>query len=153
MTIVLIVVYTLALTFILLYSMAQLSLVIHYVNYHREQKRTQAKPLPVPADKDLPFVTVQLPIFNELYVVERLIDNIAQFDYPRDKLEIFDFVKVFLFDVDGPVAIEKDSGPLRRQLIAHDRQLASSRGVAIKDCCRCSLKVSSTATTSATITC
>ena len=88
MTILLVVVYTLALTFILLYSMAQLSLVIHYVSYHREQKRTRTKPLPVTADKDLPFVTVQLPIFNELYVVERLIDNIAQFDYPRDKFEI-----------------------------------------------------------------
>ena len=35
-----------------------------------------------------PFVTVQLPIYNELYVVERLIDNITRFDYPRDRFEI-----------------------------------------------------------------
>lgn len=33
-------------------------------------------------------VTVQLPIYNELYVVERLIDVICQLDYPTDKLEI-----------------------------------------------------------------
>jgi cellulose synthase/poly-beta-1,6-N-acetylglucosamine synthase-like glycosyltransferase len=35
-----------------------------------------------------PFVTVQLPIYNEMYVVERLIDCIAAFDYPRDRFEI-----------------------------------------------------------------
>jgi len=37
---------------------------------------------------DVPFVTIQLPIFNELYVTERLIDNITKFDYPKDKYEI-----------------------------------------------------------------
>lgn len=35
-----------------------------------------------------PFVTIQLPIFNEMYVVERLIDNIAQLTYPKDRFEI-----------------------------------------------------------------
>jgi cellulose synthase/poly-beta-1,6-N-acetylglucosamine synthase-like glycosyltransferase len=35
-----------------------------------------------------PFVTIQLPIYNEMYVVERLIDCIAAFDYPRDRFEI-----------------------------------------------------------------
>jgi len=35
-----------------------------------------------------PFVTIQLPIYNELYVVERLIDNITAIDYPKDKFEI-----------------------------------------------------------------
>lgn len=38
--------------------------------------------------EDLPHVTVQLPIFNELYVVERLLDAIAQLNYPSHKLEI-----------------------------------------------------------------
>ncbi|MGB3789375.1 MAG: glycosyltransferase [Phormidesmis sp.] len=42
-----------------------------------------------PFDRNsLPVVTVQLPIFNELYVVERLLDAIAQLDYPLDRLEI-----------------------------------------------------------------
>ncbi len=36
----------------------------------------------------LPLVTVQLPVFNERYVVERLIDAVCQFDYPRDRLEV-----------------------------------------------------------------
>lgn len=35
-----------------------------------------------------PFVTIQLPIFNELYVVERLIDNITKLNYPKERFEI-----------------------------------------------------------------
>ncbi|MBE0643752.1 MAG: glycosyltransferase [Bacteroidetes bacterium] len=37
---------------------------------------------------DLPMVTVQLPVYNELYVVERLIDAVCAIDYPKEKLEI-----------------------------------------------------------------
>jgi len=33
-------------------------------------------------------VTIQLPLYNELYVVERLIDNVCAIDYPKDKMEI-----------------------------------------------------------------
>jgi len=36
----------------------------------------------------LPRVTVQLPIYNEMYVADRLIDSVCQLDYPRDLLEI-----------------------------------------------------------------
>lgn len=39
-------------------------------------------------DDDLPIVTVQLPLFNEMYVCERLIEAVADFDYPRNKLDI-----------------------------------------------------------------
>jgi cellulose synthase/poly-beta-1,6-N-acetylglucosamine synthase-like glycosyltransferase len=38
--------------------------------------------------RDWPRVTIQLPIFNERYVVERLIQSVCQFDYPRELLEI-----------------------------------------------------------------
>ncbi len=42
-----------------------------------------------PTEPDVwPMVTVQLPLFNELYVVERLIDAVADLDYPRKLLEI-----------------------------------------------------------------
>jgi len=46
--------------------------------------------LPTPKGKlaTLPRVTVQLPIFNELYVVERLIDSVCRIDYPRDLFEV-----------------------------------------------------------------
>jgi cellulose synthase/poly-beta-1,6-N-acetylglucosamine synthase-like glycosyltransferase len=46
--------------------------------------------LPSPREKftEPPRVTIQLPIFNEMYVVERLIDAVAGIEYPRDRLEI-----------------------------------------------------------------
>jgi cellulose synthase/poly-beta-1,6-N-acetylglucosamine synthase-like glycosyltransferase len=46
--------------------------------------------LPVPRGRfaALPRVTVQLPVFNEMYVVERLIGAVCRLDYPRDLLEI-----------------------------------------------------------------
>ena len=40
------------------------------------------------AEDELPFVTVQLPLFNEMYVVERLVKAVTQIDYPRARLEI-----------------------------------------------------------------
>jgi cellulose synthase/poly-beta-1,6-N-acetylglucosamine synthase-like glycosyltransferase len=36
----------------------------------------------------LPRVTIQLPIFNEMYVCERLVEAVCNIDYPRDRLEI-----------------------------------------------------------------
>ncbi len=83
MEIVLIIIYGLALSFIFLYSIVQINLVI---NYLRNNKKKRAYGV-IDEDK-LPFVTVQLPLYNELYVVERLIDSIAKFDYPKDKFEI-----------------------------------------------------------------
>jgi cellulose synthase/poly-beta-1,6-N-acetylglucosamine synthase-like glycosyltransferase len=47
-----------------------------------------ADPVPKGRFETLPVVTVQLPLFNEMYVAERLLDAIALFDYPHDKLEI-----------------------------------------------------------------
>jgi cellulose synthase/poly-beta-1,6-N-acetylglucosamine synthase-like glycosyltransferase len=40
------------------------------------------------AEAELPHITVQLPLFNELYVVERLVKAVTEIDYPHDKLEI-----------------------------------------------------------------
>lgn len=39
-------------------------------------------------EEDLPHVTVQLPLFNERYVVDRLIEAVCKLDYPRDRLQI-----------------------------------------------------------------
>jgi cellulose synthase/poly-beta-1,6-N-acetylglucosamine synthase-like glycosyltransferase len=38
--------------------------------------------------RELPAVTVQLPFYNEMYVVKRVIDAVCAFDYPRDRFEI-----------------------------------------------------------------
>ncbi len=40
------------------------------------------------SEANLPVITVQLPLFNEMYVVERLVKAITEIDYPREKLEI-----------------------------------------------------------------
>ena len=40
------------------------------------------------AEDELPRITVQLPLFNEMYVVERLLKSVTEIDYPRDRLEI-----------------------------------------------------------------
>src|SRR5262249_36164870 len=40
------------------------------------------------SEADLPHITVQLPLFNEMYVVERLVKAVTEIDYPREKLEI-----------------------------------------------------------------
>ncbi|MBA2528195.1 MAG: glycosyltransferase [Pyrinomonadaceae bacterium] len=40
------------------------------------------------AEEDLPHITLQLPLFNEMYVVERLVKAVTEIDYPRERLEI-----------------------------------------------------------------
>jgi len=88
-------IYTTALLYITIYCVMQFNLLFHYKKGKRKADADQAAfdALPQPATpvtelKEYPFVTVQLPIFNEMYVVERLIDNIIQFDYPRDRFEV-----------------------------------------------------------------
>jgi cellulose synthase/poly-beta-1,6-N-acetylglucosamine synthase-like glycosyltransferase len=44
--------------------------------------------VPAIAPDDLPRVTIQLPVYNEFYVVDRLIDGCCALDYPRDRLQI-----------------------------------------------------------------
>ena len=77
-------IYGLALSFVLMYSVAQIHLVFLYLT-----KRKTKKKLPINLrENDWPSVTIQLPLYNELYVTKRLIENIALLDYPQDKLEI-----------------------------------------------------------------
>ena len=78
--------YTGALSFIFLYSLSQLNLVYIY----RKAKKNKKIPSSaiISEDYEYPQVTIQLPVYNELYVVERLIDATAKFEWPADKLEI-----------------------------------------------------------------
>ncbi len=50
-------------------------------------RKSGADPVAPPLDT-LPLVSVQVPIFNELYVAERLIDTIARFEWDPTRLEI-----------------------------------------------------------------
>jgi cellulose synthase/poly-beta-1,6-N-acetylglucosamine synthase-like glycosyltransferase len=59
--------------------------ILVYLYYKHRKKRTTDPPGHF---SDLPRVTVQLPIFNERFVVERLLDAICRMNYPPDKLDI-----------------------------------------------------------------
>ncbi len=74
--------YSLSLLYIFLFSIGQLHLTWIYL------KAKERKPAITPEFINFPTVTVQLPVYNEKYVVERLLDAISQFDYPKEKLEI-----------------------------------------------------------------
>lgn len=52
--------------------------------------KNQGKLQPIPSVTEInpPLVTVQLPVYNEWYVAERLLDACAELDYPRDRIEI-----------------------------------------------------------------
>ena len=54
--------------------------------YHKKYKSVQPKPKTDFEYNDI--VTVQLPLYNEYYVVERLINAVCEMEYPKDKLEI-----------------------------------------------------------------
>lgn len=59
----------------------------YYVVY-LYMKHKHEVPEPLGRFDELPVVTIQLPIFNEMYVVDRLVDSVAAIEYPREKLEI-----------------------------------------------------------------
>jgi cellulose synthase/poly-beta-1,6-N-acetylglucosamine synthase-like glycosyltransferase len=79
-------VYSIALLFIFMYALAQLNLLFNYLNARKHPKN--APLFDLSKDEQTPYVTIQLPVYNELYVMERLLDNIAAMDYPKEKLEI-----------------------------------------------------------------
>lgn len=86
MDVAIIILYTFALFLVFLYSLAQLGLLINYIR----SKRNPGSSVKFNFSKaeEIPYVTIQLPIYNEMYVVERLLENIAGIEYPTDKLEI-----------------------------------------------------------------
>lgn len=87
MEVIVIILYLVPTLILFSYSCAQLSLVWNYW----QKKRTENGNPPsniTPLSFEFPLVTVQLPIYNELYVVERLIDAVCLFEYPKNRLEI-----------------------------------------------------------------
>jgi cellulose synthase/poly-beta-1,6-N-acetylglucosamine synthase-like glycosyltransferase len=83
---IIIVVYTISLLLIFMYAIAQLNLLFNYLASKRKKDNQELFDFSNP--DEIPFVTIQLPVYNEMYVMERLLDNIAKIDYPHDKLEI-----------------------------------------------------------------
>lgn len=74
--------YTTALLLIFLFSLGQLHLTWYY------KKKRKPRVLPTLDDINVPRVTIQLPVYNERYVVERLINSVVQFNYPIEQMEV-----------------------------------------------------------------
>src|SRR5246127_1061188 len=90
--------YFIVLTLLAGYGMHRYIMVYRY--YKHQKNRTTE---PAAHFEELPRITVQLPIFNEQYVVERLLDAICKLKYPREKLDI----QVLDDSTDGTVAVAR----------------------------------------------
>lgn len=83
---IIITIYTICLLLIFMYALAQLNLLFNYLKYRN--KLDDSPKFDFNNPEEIPFVTIQLPVYNELYVMKRLLKNIAKIDYPIEKLEI-----------------------------------------------------------------
>ncbi len=74
--------YFFVLVILAVFGVHRYVMVYLYFRYRNER----ARPRPLPAR--LPHVTVQLPLYNEMYVAERLLDSVCRIRYPKELLEI-----------------------------------------------------------------
>ena len=112
------VIYGVMLCFISIFVAFQLVHWMHYKRYNK--KELVVKPLP----ESLPLVTIQLPVYNEKYVIERLIRSVCEIDYPKDKLEIqvlddsndetTDIINNCIASLDGDIDIKNVRRPVRK---------------------------------------
>ncbi|GAB3911429.1 glycosyltransferase [Larkinella knui] len=79
-------IYALVLLLLFAYNCGQLSLIFSYLRSKR--KKASFRAYSEPQTETLPYVTVQLPVYNELYVAARLIDSVVDLNYPRSRFEI-----------------------------------------------------------------
>ncbi len=103
-----VIIYGLAVLFVSIFGLLQIHLLLLYL-LRKQPKKPQK-------DFVFPKVTIQLPIFNERHVAERLIDQIVKLDYPSHLLEI---------------QVLDDSTDETKKLIAHKVKFYQSEGVDI----------------------
>ncbi len=104
-------IYSLALVLIFFYSLAQLNLLVNYLGHKKMIEVSPKFNLLDP--REIPFVTIQLPIYNEEYVMERLLENISKIEYPKSKLEIQvldDSTDTSVFDTAERIKVLQDKG-------------------------------------------
>jgi cellulose synthase/poly-beta-1,6-N-acetylglucosamine synthase-like glycosyltransferase len=77
-------IYFLILGLLSVYGIYRYRLIYLFLRYQKHRPQPKSKF----AENRLPRVTVQLPLFNEMYVAERLIDAVVRLEYPRELLEI-----------------------------------------------------------------
>lgn len=78
-----VIIYSVCSLSIFFFSLIQLDLFLSY-----KKSKIKTKNIILKDFKNPPFVTVQLPIYNEQNVIKRLLDAVVKMDYPRDKIEI-----------------------------------------------------------------
>jgi cellulose synthase/poly-beta-1,6-N-acetylglucosamine synthase-like glycosyltransferase len=93
-----------------LFGLHRLSMVLRWLYYKNSQ------PIALSEFKQLPKVTVQIPLYNEWFVAQRAVDTVAALDYPADKLQI---------------QIVDDSTDNTRELIAARVAFYQQRGINI----------------------
>lgn len=105
-------IYTASLLYITVYCVLQFNLLYHYKRTNQGGPEAEVEAVleeaaasadkvtgrvaiavghdeePTSEVEEWPMVTVQLPIFNEYFVIGRLIDAVTKFDYPKDRFEI-----------------------------------------------------------------
>ena len=74
--------YIAAIPFVAIYGLHRYFIIYLYYRHRREKLK------PKDSFKELPTITIQLPIYKERYVVERLIDSICALEYPQERLQI-----------------------------------------------------------------
>lgn len=79
--------YFIVMVILAFYGIHRYQLVWLYYRNKKNQPKWDEPPARF-AEGELPFVTIQLPIFNEQFVVDRLLEAICNLDYPRDRFEI-----------------------------------------------------------------
>jgi len=79
-------VYLICLLLIFIYSLTQLNMLRYFLSFEKKKEKNLVIMPPLPTE--LPNVTIQLPLYNELYVVERLLECISKIEYPKNKLQI-----------------------------------------------------------------
>ena len=77
------IIYFFCLILIFLFSISQAYLTYHYVKAKKQKNKKLFF-----SDKKLPKITIQLPIYNEKYVIERLFKKISELKYPKKLLQI-----------------------------------------------------------------
>ena len=103
---------TAVLAVLALYGLLGLLTLVLYLRHRRD-----TFPAPAVAAADLPRVTVQLPVYNERYVVERLIAAALALEYPRDRLQI-----QVIDDSDDETAVLAAAAVRAAQAQGHDIQ-------------------------------
>src|SRR5437016_9269423 len=77
------IVYFGILTVLAIYGIYRAKQVVDFWRYSRFPPKAKRES----TEAELPHITVQLPLFNEMYVIERLVKAVTEIDYPRHRME------------------------------------------------------------------